>query len=276
MKLSIAQILSTAIALPLTMVSLMIANPVNAEQIDRSNKSVDDDAVTVTELNLTIPGEQSTSNSNRKNSANTDSGAPKISTNKQSKKVDSKSRRNTNIATNVNNSTSVTPAIRSTSKRKIATNSLPPFTGNYLRLVRDPSKGINSLGNPIYTLEAYVNGRKYRSFKAVSGTATTQDRDRDIANTFAPLPDGLYKVNDSILPSNVPEVGKTFIAIYPQFDTDRSDLGIHQDPSFNKRNGHDGTAGCIGLTSAADRDAVNSFVSKYRPRNLIVKIAPNI
>ena len=97
------------------------------------------------------------------------------------------------------------------------------------------------------------------------------------ANTFAPLPDGLYKVSDTdILASNIPEVGKTFIAIYPQFETERSDLGIHQDPSYNKRNGHDGTAGCIGLTTAADRDAVNNFVSKYHPRNLIVKIDTEI
>jgi hypothetical protein len=271
MKLSIAQILLTAVALPLAMVSLMMANPASAEQMDRSSQSIDDTNTPVSELNLAIPGERPTSNSSRKNSP-TDSNSPKTSSNKQSKKVDSKSRRNTTIATNIKTPTLVTPNIRSTSKRKLATNSLPPFAGNYLRLVRDPNQGTNSLGNPIYTLEAYVNGRKYRSFKAVSGTATTQERDRDKANTFAPLPDGLYKVSDSIAASNIPEVGRTFIAIYPQFETERSDLGIHQDPSYNKRNGHDGTAGCIGLTTAADRDALNSFVSKYHPRNLMVKI----
>ncbi len=276
MKLSVMKILSTAIALPLTMVSLMMANPASAEQIGRSNQSIDDSDTPVSELNLAIPGDRSTSNSSRKNSPTTNSNSPKTFPNKQSKKVDSQSSRNSTIATNTKAVTSVNPNIRSTSKRKIATNSLPPLAGNYLRLVRDPSKGNNSLGNPIYTLEAYVGGRKYRSFKAVSGTASTQDRDRDSANTFAPLPDGLYKVSDSISASNIPEVGKTFIAIYPQFETERSDLGIHQDPSFNKRNGHDGTAGCIGLTSAADRDAVNSFVSKYHPHNLIVKIAPKI
>jgi hypothetical protein len=273
MKLSMTEILSTAIALPLAMLSLIMVNPVSAEQISRSNKSIDDEATSVTELNLSIPGEGSTSNSTRKNSPTIDSNLPKI---KQSKKVDFKSRQNTTIATNIKTSISVIPNIKSSSKRKIATNSLPPLAGNYLRLVRNPNKGSNDLGNPIYTLEAYVNGRKYQSFKAVSGTATTQDRNRDRANTFAPLPDGLYKVNGGILPSNLPEVGRTFISIYPQFETGRTDLGIHQDPSFNKRNGSDGTAGCIGLTTVADRDAVNSFVTKYQPRNLIVKIAPQI
>jgi hypothetical protein len=298
MKLSMTKIRSTAIALPLVVVSLMMANPVIAEQISRSTKSIDEDTAPVTELNLAIPGERSTSNSSRKNSPMTDASSPKTSTNKQSKKVESKSKANSTIATNINTSTplanqtvrsksrqnstiatnintstpSANPNIRSNSKRKIATNSLPPLAGNYLRLVRDPSKGTNAIGNPIYTLEAYVNGRRYQSFKAVSGTATTQDRDRDTANNFSPLPDGNYKVSTSIVASNTPEVGKTFIAIYPQFETGRTDLGIHQDPSFNKRNGSDGTAGCIGLTTAADRDAVNSFVSKYHPRNLIVKI----
>jgi hypothetical protein len=274
MKLSIAQILLTTVALPLAMLSLVMANPASAEQIDRSSQSEAADAP-VLDLNLAIPGERSTSNSSSRISP-TESKSLKISNNKQLKKVDFKSRRNNTIATKIEPSTLVNPHIRSTSKRKLATNSLPPLAGNYLRLVRDPSKGNNSLGNPIYTLEAYINGRKYRSFNAVSGTATTQDRDRDKANTFAPLPDGLYKVSDSIAASNIPEVGKTFIAIYPQFETERSDLGIHQDPSYNKRNKHDGTAGCIGLTTAADRDAVNSFVSKYHPRNLIVKIDTEI
>jgi hypothetical protein len=271
MKLSIAQILLTAVALPLAMLSVLMANPASAEKMDRSSQSIDNTDTPVSELNLAIPGERSTSNSSRKISP-TESSLPKTPSNKQLKKVDSKSRRNITVATNIKTSTLVTPNIRSTSKRKLATNSLPPFAGNYLRLVRDPNKGTNSLGNPIYTLEAYVNGRKYRSFKAVSGTATTQDRDRDKANTFAPLPDGIYKVSDAIVASNIPEVGKTFIAIYPQFETERSDLGIHQDPSYNKRNGHDGTAGCIGLTTAADRDAFNNFVSKYHPHNLMVKI----
>jgi hypothetical protein len=51
-------------------------------------------------------------------------------------------------------------------------------------------------------------------------------------------------------------------------------LGIHVDPSFNKRNGLDGTAGCIALTNSADQDTVNEFVLKYQPRNLFVSIMP--
>ena len=86
------------------------------------------------------------------------------------------------------------------------------------------------------------------------------------------MPDGLYEVSNQIIPGTVSEVGKTFIGIFPKFETGRNGLGIHLDRSFNQRNGYDGTAGCIGVTTATDRDAINEFVTKYHPHNLVVKI----
>ncbi|WP_373542654.1 hypothetical protein [Chamaesiphon sp.] len=159
------------------------------------------------------------------------------------------------------------------SSRRLAVATNLQMSGNYLRLVRDVSQGTNDIGNPIYTLEAYVDGQRYQTFSTVSGTVNTQTSDRHIGNNSAPLPDGLYEVSNQIIPGNIPEVGKTFISIFPKFGTRRSDLGIHLDPSFNQRNGYDGTAGCIGMTTTADRDAINEFVAKYQPRNLFVKIA---
>jgi hypothetical protein len=156
--------------------------------------------------------------------------------------------------------------------RQIAAVSGAPLDGNYLRLVSNASKGKNSIGNPIYTLETYINGRKDREFNVVSGTATTQNADRNRGNNFAPLPDGLYDVSDRIIPGKTPEVGKTFISIFPKFETNRNELGIHLDRSFDRSNGYDGTAGCIGMTTPTDRDAINEFVTKYRPRNLFVNI----
>jgi hypothetical protein len=159
-------------------------------------------------------------------------------------------------------------------KHKFAAVSPLPLSGNYLKLVRDTSKGNNDVGNPIYTLEAYVDGQKVHTFDAVSGTANTQKFDRHLGNNGAPLPDGVYDVSNYIAPGTMPEVGRTFIGISPEFATGRKDLGIHLDLSFNKRNGYDGTAGCIGLTTTTDRDAVNEFVIKYRPHNLFVSIMP--
>ena len=149
-----------------------------------------------------------------------------------------------------------------------------PFSGNYLRLVREPDKGTNDLGNPIYTLEIYIDGELDRKFNAVSGTTRSQKADRNIGNNNAPLPDGLYDVSNWITMSNIREVDRTFVGITPKFKTNRNDLGIHLDPSFNKRNGYDGTSGCIGLTTPEDRDAINNFIIKYHPRNLVVNISP--
>jgi hypothetical protein len=49
-------------------------------------------------------------------------------------------------------------------------------------------------------------------------------------------------------------------------------LGIHLDPSFNKANGEDGTYGCIGLTTAADRDKVQKLILENRITILIVDL----
>jgi hypothetical protein len=162
-----------------------------------------------------------------------------------------------NIETSTESISRDSQKLRSSPRQKIATGSRPALSGNYLRLVRDPNHGTNDIGNPIYILEAYVDGQRYQTFDTVSGTATTQDFDRHRGRNFAPLPDGLYTVSDRVIPGNVAEVGKTFIGISPRFETGRSDLGIHLDPSFNKRNGYDGTAGCIGVTTATDRDAID-------------------
>jgi hypothetical protein len=197
-------------------------------------------------------------------------------TSEQPNKIKAIPRRRILIATNINPATATTARInyksKSSSRQKIATILPPSSSGNYMRLVRDPNKGTNDVGNPLYTLETYVDGQIYQTFNAVSGTATSQNADRNRENQHAPLPDGLYTVSNQIVPGAVPEVGKTFIGISPRFETGRNDLGIHFDPSFNKRNGYDGTAGCIGITTVSDRDAINEFVTKYRPRNLLVRI----
>jgi hypothetical protein len=307
MKSVIFKWLSGAVTLPLIVVTLLAANPAGAEQIDRSRSRIEEPTPSVTDLNLSIPvdrGRSSTDsiiqpNSIRKNSTATNLDSTTTSSNNESSSKVKSIRRRSSFATNFNASASEvntqsapaksirrrtsTSDISTTnlnregksttnSRRRIAAVSRPPLSGNYLRLVRDPSKGTNDNGNPIYTLEAYVGGERYHTFNAVSGVASSQKLDRNRGSNHAPLPDGLYSVSQQIVPGTVPEVGKTFIGISPQFETGRSDLGIHVDPSFNKQNGSDGTSGCIGLTTSADRDAINEFVLKYHPRRLFVSI----
>ncbi len=244
-----------ALSLPLTIITLLAATPVLAEQIDRSKSRIDDSLPAVTELNLAIP---------------TEAANEQPQTSKQS----NVKRRQTSITNEPASVTTKDPG-KSTSgfRTKIAAVSPAPFSGNYLQLVNE-NKGTNDRANPIYTLKLYVNGQVYQTFDAISGTGRTQNRDRHTANTFAPLPDGTYGVSQPIT-SGIKEVGRTFIAITPKFSTGRSDLGIHLDPSFNQNNGSDGTAGCIGLTTVADRNAVNQFVAKYHPRNLVVNLLAN-
>ena len=309
MKLSISKWVSAAILLPLITVILNIATPAGAEQIDRSRVRVSESNSPTLDLNLSIPTDDeqppsspAPASSRRRNltATNTVSTAAAVEPVVKHKSI----RRRKDVATNLNSSESIPPIIEQSkpvqpiyrrqyaatnidatgatpqidrsrrNRKRIAAVSPPPLSGNYLRLVRDPSRGSNNIGNPIYTLELYIGGEISQRFNAVSGTYSTQNLDRNRGMNHAPLPDGLYRVSDQIVPGALPEVGRTFVGIYPQFDTNRSDLGIHLDPSFNQRRS-DGTSGCIGLTTAADRDALNEFVLKHHPRNLYVSIMPD-
>ncbi len=144
-----------------------------------------------------------------------------------------------------------------------------PAQASYLRL--DRTNRANKLGNPIYALSGYAHGRRMLRVDAVSGTATTQHRDRHRGNNYAPLPDGSYRVG-AVQPSYNPRIGRTFIPIFPRFRTHRTALGIHLNPSFNKHNGRDGTAGCIGIAHRQDRDRLNRFTNQYHPHKLLVRI----
>jgi hypothetical protein len=155
--------------------------------------------------------------------------------------------------------------------KKIAFQSLCG-SGACLKFVKNTGLGTNKLGNPIYSLELYRNGKLEKSFISVSGRAKTQNRNRNLSGSEAPLPDGVYSVSNRLTNGFLFEVGGKFLPIYPRFSTSRTALGIHYDPSFDRNNGEDGTSGCIGLTTTADRDLVQNFVLKYKPKTLIVEI----
>jgi hypothetical protein len=135
-----------------------------------------------------------------------------------------------------------------------------------------PTSRSNDLGNPIYSLSAVNKGETIFRVDAVSGTSKSQYRDRHKGDNFAPLPDGSYDIG-AVEPGINPEAGRNFVRIRPRFLTRRTDLGIHVDVSYNRRNGRDGTAGCVGITTRRDRDRLVKWVRKYNPRRLRVKIA---
>jgi hypothetical protein len=283
MKLSTISWLSKTIALPL-FIGILNILPAGAEQIDRSRSSAIEPLPSVTDLNLLVPVTASPlpldrpepSDSIEPIWSNPNSTRKNLPVPGLRERTNSTTRRRNSGTKNIDATAETvskdSQRVRSSSRQNIAAISRPPLSGNYLRLVRDPSKGTNDVGNPLYTLEAYVRGEKYQTFTAVSGTVRSQNFNRNRGNNSAPLPDGSYDVSSQISSGQAYEVGRTFVAIYPKFQTGRTDLGIHLDRSFNQQNGFDGTAGCIGITTVAERDAINEFVAKYRPRNLFVKI----
>ncbi len=135
-----------------------------------------------------------------------------------------------------------------------------------------PTETTNSVGNPIYTLSLYANGELLGTYPTVTGRANTQNRNRHQEGTKAPLPDGRYEVASSVVPGTHAEVGGRFLPIEPLFPTNRSALGIHFDPSFEKSNGEDGTEGCIALVQEQDLDQVLNYVRTYQPQYLEVNI----
>ncbi len=148
--------------------------------------------------------------------------------------------------------------------------SAPKGRSSYMRLEKTGRS--NKLGNPLYRLCLYAQGRVLDAYDTVNGRHYTQNRNRHKSGTEAPSPDGTYRVARWIVPGTLPEVGRRFLPIYPRFRTGRTALGIHYDPSFEKRNGEDGTAGCIALTKRSDLDKVLTYHRRYRFRYIYVDI----
>ena len=149
-------------------------------------------------------------------------------------------------------------------------NQLTATSGSYMTLRRTGKT--NALGNPLYKLNLYSNGQLINTFNTVSGRAHTQHRNRHRAGTEAPLPDGSYRVARVAIPGTLVEAGDRFLPIQPRFQTGRSALGIHYDPSYEKNNGEDGTSGCIGLTSRRELSQVLQYVRTHQPQYLEVHI----
>jgi hypothetical protein len=152
----------------------------------------------------------------------------------------------------------------------------PISTGASMALV--PTGKNNSVGNPIYALQLYEDGKLVGQYRTVSGRASTQNLNRLTSGNSSPLPDGNYTVTAKAEDSTNPEVGKGangrpwFIPIESGTQGNRSLLGIHIDPSYEKGNGEDGTHGCIGLSNQADGDRVRDWILRRRPSTLKVDI----
>lgn len=134
---------------------------------------------------------------------------------------------------------------------------------------------VKPTNDPIWEVQLVVNNKTVDKLPALIGRAYKQSVNRHIAGNKSPLPIGRYTITTSAIesgPFDDPELGKGFwVPIEPTFPTERSVLGIHQDPSWGKVNGESGTSGCIGMKSAQDTKTVVSWIRQYNIREIVVK-----
>jgi len=136
-------------------------------------------------------------------------------------------------------------------------------------------KIVKNTKDPIWNLQLVSNGQVLDTLPALSGRSFKQLADRNIAGNKSPLPVGNYSIDRygiARAPFSDPELGKGYwVPITPLFNTQRSALGFHQDPSWGRTNGESGTSGCIGLESPDATAKLVDWIKHYNIQLLTVE-----
>lgn len=145
----------------------------------------------------------------------------------------------------------------------------------YLVLKRT-DKTIKSTKDPVWTLELVSSdGQVLDQLPALVGRSYRQTANRNTAGNKSPLPIGNYAIDRygiAAAPFDDPELGKGYwVPVTPLFNTNRSALGFHQDPSWGKNNGESGTSGCIGLESADATVKLVTWIKQFNVQRLNVQ-----
>lgn len=129
--------------------------------------------------------------------------------------------------------------------------------------------------DPIWTLQLVANGQVVDTLPALTGRFNRQTANRHVAGNKSPLPKGAYSIDRIGIdrgPFYDPELGKGYwVPITPLFNTGRSALGFHQDPSWGKGNGESGTSGCVGLESPEATAKLVDWIKHYNVQTLVVE-----
>lgn len=151
---------------------------------------------------------------------------------------------------------------------------IPKRPSAKLLLIRT-KETVKQTKDPIWKLQLVANGQVLDSMPALTGRASKQTANRNIAGNKSPLPPGKYSIDRygiARAPFDDPELGKGFwVPVVPLFTTNRSALGFHQDPSWGKLNGESGTSGCIGLESPEATAKLVSWIKHYNIQLLSVE-----
>ncbi len=157
---------------------------------------------------------------------------------------------------------------------------LPPIPGfnqpKTAKLVLVRTKDfVKDTKDPIWELQLKSGDQVLETLPALTGRAYRQTANRHVSGNKSPLPVGIYSIDRMGIeagPFPDPELGKGFwVPITPLFNTGRSDLGFHQDPSWGKKNGESGTSGCIGLQKASDTLKLVEWIKHYNLTRLTVE-----
>lgn len=133
----------------------------------------------------------------------------------------------------------------------------------------DKSTEINEQGSPILRASIYNKGRHLKEFKLISGREYTQDLDRNISGNKSPSPNGNYVIGN-LTTGYLPETGGVFIPYTPLFNTERSSLGFHIDPSWGLKNGENGTQGCMAFKTMNEFNDFNNLITYNKINQLII------
>ena len=142
-------------------------------------------------------------------------------------------------------------------------------------IIDKTSETVKQTGDPVWKVALVnSNGKEIETLKALSGRASKQTANRNQGGNKSPLPGGVYAIDTYGIergPFGDPELGYGYwVPITPLFDTGRSSLGFHQDPSWGKVNGESGTSGCIGLESPEATRKLVDWIRTYKINKVIV------
>lgn len=153
---------------------------------------------------------------------------------------------------------------------------LPPISKSYTLILKKSSKLVPVTKDPIWDLQLVTKeGVVLDNLSAVTGRASRQNHDRNTAGNKSPLPPGVYRIDRLGIergPFSDPELGSGYwVPITPMFNTNRSDLGFHVDPSWGKQNGESGTSGCIGLQNTDATVKLVTWIKHFNISQLVVQ-----
>ena len=131
------------------------------------------------------------------------------------------------------------------------------------------SEQLNSQGNTIYDVDVILDDEVY-NFKSLSGRSNTQSLDRNIADQAAPSPNGRYIIGD-LTQGISRETGGVFLPYEPIFETERTFLGFHIDPSWGLDNEEDGTVGCHAFKTEEDFYQFLTLIEDNNIKDLIIE-----